>query len=88
MNRNLRIGSDGGRVAINWRDGQPSGHALLLERMAVQQGQLPLLKLSVLDAKGQVIAYAWSDPDADRIGISLGWIQVGLEVAPVSSAKP
>lgn len=37
-------------------------------------------KLSVVeDASGQTLAYAWANPEATRIGINLGWVQVGLE---------
>ncbi len=79
MHRDLRIGSEGGRVDVNFRDGQASGYSLLLETLIVQDGELPLLKLSVVDRAGQVIAYVWSDPDSKRIGINLGWIQVGLQ---------
>ncbi|MFZ2236214.1 MAG: hypothetical protein WAV67_07550 [Dokdonella sp.] len=79
MNRDLRIDSEGGRTNLNFRDGQASGYSLLLETLVVQDGELPLLKLSIVDGAGQVIAYAWSDPDAQRIGINLGWIQVGLQ---------
>lgn len=79
MNRDLRIDSEGGRTNLNFRDGQSSGYSLLLETITVQDGDLPLLKLSIVDSAGQVIAYAWSDPDAKRIGINLGWIQVGLQ---------
>lgn len=79
MHRDLRIGSEGGRVDVDFRDGQASGYSLLLETLVVQDGELPLLKLSIVDSAGQVIAYAWSDPDAQRIGINLGWIQVGLQ---------
>ena len=79
MHRDLRIGSEGGRVDVNFRDGQASGYSLLLETLVVQDGELPLLKLSVVDRAGQVIAYVWSDPDSKRIGINLGWIQVGLQ---------
>ena len=81
MNRDLRIDSEGGRTNVNFRDGQASGYSLLLETLVVQDGELPLLKLSVVDGAGQVIAYAWSDPDAKRIGINLGWVQVGLQAS-------
>lgn len=81
MNRDLRIDSEGGRTNVNFRDGQASGYSLLLETLVVQDGELPLLKLSIVDGAGQVIAYAWSDPDAKRIGINLGWIQVGLQAS-------
>jgi hypothetical protein len=46
---------------------------------------VPVLKLSVVgDADGSTLAYAWANPEATRIGINLGWVQVGLEreVAP------
>ena len=82
MNRDLRIDSEGGRTNVNFRDGQASGYSLLLETLVVRDGELPLLKLSIVDGEGQVIAYAWSDPDAKRIGINLGWIQVGLQSSP------
>src|SRR5690606_39040454 len=47
MNRELKIGSEGGRVALRWRDGEAAGYSLVLERLAVQGGELPLLKLSI-----------------------------------------
>ena len=81
MHRDLRIGSEGGRINVDFRDGQASGYSLLLETLVVQDGELPLLKLSIMDSAGQVIAYAWSDPDSKRIGINLGWIQVGLDTS-------
>ena len=81
MHRDLHIGSEGGRIDVDFRDGQASGYSLLLETLVVQDGELPLLKLSIVDAAGQVIAYAWSDPDAKRLGINLGWIQVGLQAS-------
>ena len=82
MNRELRLGSEGGRVALKWRDGQPSGYSLMLERATYRDGNVPVLKLSVLDdATGSTISYAWSNPEAERIGISLGWIQVGLSLS-------
>jgi hypothetical protein len=87
MARSLQLASEGGRVALNWRDGQPSGYSLLLERLAYRDGEVPVLKLSIIDeATTQALAYAWADPDAARIGINLGWIQVGLERDAVSGA--
>jgi len=80
MNRNLRIGSEGGRVALAWRDGKPSGYSLGLERLTYRDGGVPVLKLSVIDdGSGRTLAYAWANPEATRIGINLGWVQVGLD---------
>jgi hypothetical protein len=80
MDRSLRIGTEGGRAALVWRDGKASGYSLMLERLTYREGDVPVLKLSVIeDASGQTLAYAWANPEATRIGINLGWIQVGLD---------
>lgn len=89
MNRNLRIGSEGGRIALAWRDGKPSGYSLGLERLTYRDGNVPVLKLSVIDdGSGRTVAYAWANPEATRIGINLGWVQVGLDRgAPAAANK-
>lgn len=80
MDRALRIGSEGGRYALKWRDGNASGYSLVLERLTYREGNVPVLKLSVVgDADGSTLAYAWANPEATRIGINLGWVQVGLD---------
>ena len=81
MDRSVRIGSEGGRFALKWRDGNSSGYSLSLERLTYREGNVPVLKLSVIeDADGHALAYAWANPDATRIGINLGWVQVGLDL--------
>ena len=80
MDRALRIGTEGGRYALKWRDGNASGYSLVLERLTYREGNVPVLKLSVVgDADGATLAYAWANPEATRIGINLGWVQVGLD---------
>jgi hypothetical protein len=87
MNRTLRLGNEGGRAALAWRDGKPSGYSLGLERLTYREGNVPVLKLSVIeDASGRTLAYAWANPEATRIGINLGWIQVGLARAALAPA--
>jgi hypothetical protein len=82
MNRGLRISNEGGQANLAWRDGKASGYSLELERATYRDGNIPVLKLSVVeDASGRTIAYAWANPEATRIGINLGWVQVGLDVA-------
>jgi hypothetical protein len=88
MNRGLRISNEGGRANLAWRDGQASGYSLELERATYRDGNVPVLKLSVVeDASGRTIAYAWANPEATRIGINLGWVQVGLDVASSVSTQ-
>jgi len=83
MDRSMRIGNEGGRSPVRFRDGTPSGYSLQLERLTYRDGNVPVLKLSVVaDADGRTVAYAWSEPRAARIGLNLGWIQVGLDAAP------
>jgi hypothetical protein len=80
MNREIRLGSEGSHATLTWRDGKPSGYSLGLERVTYREGNVPVLKLSVLDdATGTTLAYAWTNPEATRIGINLGWVQVGLD---------
>lgn len=85
MDRSIRLGSEGGRAPLLWRDGKRSGYSLSLERLTYRDGNVPVLKLSVLDdADGRTLAYAWANPQATRIGINLGWVQVGLDRASSS----
>lgn len=80
MDRSIRLASEGGRTPLAWRDGQPSGYSLMLERLTYRDGNVPVLKLSVVEeATQRTLAYAWADPHAARIGINLGWVQVGIE---------
>ncbi len=80
MDRAVRVGSEGGRSPVRFRDGTPSGYSLLLERLTYRDGNVPVLKLSVVaDADARVLAYAWANPEATRIGLNLGWLQVGLD---------
>ena len=88
MNRGLRIGSEGGRFALAWRDGTASGYSLMLERLTYRDRNVPVLKLSVVeDANGHTLAYSWANPEATRIGINIGWVQVGLD-RDAGSASP
>jgi hypothetical protein len=87
MNRHVKVENEGGRSELTWRDGKPSGYSIGLERLTYREGNVPVLKLSVIeDATGRALAYAWANPQATRIGINLGWVQVGLERASVTTA--
>lgn len=80
LQQDLVLGSEGGEAPLRWRDGGEAGWSLRLERLTFQEGSVPVLRLAAIDnADGSVLAYAWADPDARRIGLNLGWLQVGLE---------
>jgi hypothetical protein len=38
-----------------------------------------VLKLGIVEtASGKTVAYTWANPEAERIGINLRWIQAGF----------
>ena len=87
MQKDLRIGSEGGRVALAWRDGKLSGYSLQLERLTYRDGNMPVLKLSLVeDAGDRTLVYAWANPEATSIGLNLGWVQVGLSREAAATA--
>lgn len=80
LRRDLRLHSEGGRVALRYRDGAASGYSLELARLTYRESNTEVLRLAVIeDASGKMLSYVWADPESRRIGLSLGWLQVGLE---------
>lgn len=87
LDRDLRLSSEGGRAVLKWRDGSPSGYTLELERTAYPERKLTVLQLNVIDDRsGAALTYAWTDPQAQAIGLNLGWLQVGF--ARAAPARP
>lgn len=79
LQRDLRLSSEGGRAALHWRDGSPSGYSLELERTSYPERKLTVLQLNVIDdASGRTMTYVWSDPAVAAIGMNLGWLQAGF----------
>jgi hypothetical protein len=79
LQRDLHLSSEGGRVALHWRDGAPSGYSLELERTSYPERKLSVLQLNVIDdASGRTMTYVWSDPGVGSIGLNLGWLQAGF----------
>ena len=50
-----------------------------LAQLTYQATQTPILKLAMLDKEGYAFTYIWANPEADRLGINMRWMQVGLE---------
>lgn len=88
LQRDLRLSSEGGRAALHWRDGAPSGYSLELERTSYPERKLSVLQLNVIDdGSGRTITYAWTDPAVGTIGLNLGWLQVGFGPAPAPGTE-
>jgi hypothetical protein len=70
--RGLMIHDQGGRLRINDR------FSAELAQLSYRNGTR-VLKLGIVDnASGKTVAYTWGDPDSERIGINLRWIQAGF----------
>jgi hypothetical protein len=88
LNRELRLSSEGGRVPLRWRDGASSGYSLELEHTTYPERKLSVLQLNVIDdASGKTVTYAWTDPQADALGLNLGWLQVGFSQSAGTGAR-
>ena len=60
--------------------GDPMGYAVQLSRVPASGERPAMLRLSVIEeSSGKTEAYAWGALDARRLGLHLGWLQVGLE---------
>lgn len=61
--------------------GKPSGWSVELARLTYQETRTAVLKVGLIDeATGETVAYAWANPEAERIGINLRWAQIGLRL--------
>ncbi len=77
--RSLALHSEGAEVSLVDADGTPMGYRVELARLTRSGSNTHLLKLTLVDeATGKAAAYAWGDPHAHRLGVNLGWAQVGL----------
>jgi hypothetical protein len=90
MQNGLRLSSEGGRVALHWRDGASSGYSLELERTSYPERKLSVLQLNVIDdSSSKTLTYVWTDMHANAIGLNLGWLQGGFteQVATPAGAR-
>lgn len=77
--RGLRLHDAGDQIRLRGEDGKELPYRIELARLTYEQTQVPVLTLRVLEAEsGRLIAYAWGEPGAKRIGINLGWLQAGF----------
>lgn len=70
--------SEGGRAEPADRNGVALGIRIELARVRWREDQPPILRLAVYENADELIGYAWADPGAVEIGLSLETVQVGL----------
>jgi hypothetical protein len=72
--RDLEIYDQGGMVRINEK------YSAQLAQLSYKGGA-NVLKLGIVEnTTGMTIAYTWANPDAEKIGINLRWIQAGFSL--------
>ena len=75
----LRLHNEGQIAPLVTIEGDATGYSVELARLTYQNTRVAVLKLGILDSEtGETVAYSWANPGAERIGINLGWLQVGM----------
>ncbi|HCH61592.1 MAG TPA: hypothetical protein DFR83_02225 [Deltaproteobacteria bacterium] len=83
VHKGLHMHSEGTRIPLVDADGSPIPYAVELARLTRSGSNTHLLKVTLYDSEtDKSVAYAWTDPNAARIGMNLGWAQVGLTREP------
>lgn len=77
--RDLMIHTEGQKLPLLYEDGTPSPYLIELAQLTYQNTKTPILTLALLDRNTmKSITYIWANTDATRVGMNLGWFQVGL----------
>lgn len=83
VHKGLHMHSEGTRISLMDADGTPIPYAVDLARLTRSGSNTHLLKVTLYDTEtDKSVAYAWTDPTAERIGVNLGWAQIGLTREP------
>ena len=79
VHKGLHLHNEGDRIPLVDASGEAIPYAVELARLTRSGSNTHLLKLALIDTEtDKSVAYAWTDPTAARIGINLGWAQIGL----------
>ena len=79
VHKGLHLHNEGDRIPLVDASGEAIPYAVELARLTRSGSNTHLLKLALIDTEtDKSVAYAWTEPTAARIGINLGWAQIGL----------
>ena len=85
LHKGIQLHSEGSDVALRDESGETIPYRVELARLTRSASNTHLLKLAIVDVEtDKTVAYTWTDPKAERVGINIGWAQVGLTREPVS----
>jgi hypothetical protein len=83
VQRNMQIHNEGQRIALVYDDGTPSPYMVELAQLTYPNTRTAILKLALIDKDTKKsVTYIWANTDATRIGMNLGWFQVGFTQKP------
>ena len=75
---NLKLHDQGWKMRVVKPDGTVTPYTVELSQVVFEK-KIPVLKLAIYEeGKDKALTYNWTNPEAERIGINLRWIQVGL----------
>lgn len=81
--RSLTLHDQGQRVALVDEDGTPAGYEVSLAQVTYAGTGTAVLKLAVHEAgEKEARCYVWGEPDAERLGLNVKWLQTGFTFAP------
>ena len=79
INKNLHIHSEGGKLPLLGPNDIPTGYSIQLARVTRPSSKTEVLKMSVVDDTTEdTLAYTWTTPNSERIGLNLLWARIGL----------
>ena len=85
LHRPMRLNDQGGQVSLVDAQGKSMGYRVELAHLTRSASKTSLMKLALVDeATDKTVAYAWSDPKSEIIGLNADWIQVGLKLAKIT----
>ncbi len=80
--RGLSLHTEGDRNELILPSGESIGIEVELAQLTYQNTGAAILKLALYrKGESRAFTYVWTSTDADRIGINLRWLQVGLTVS-------
>jgi hypothetical protein len=81
--QSIELHDQGGRATLVDSGGTPLGYEVELAEISYRSDARDVLRLAVIDgATGEQVGYAFAAPGSERIGLHLGWLQVGLSAVP------
>jgi CpeT/CpcT family (DUF1001) len=75
---NLKLHDHGWKTRVILPDGTVTPYTVELSQVVFEK-RIPVMKLAIYEeGKTKAVTYNWTNPEAERIGVNLRWLQVGL----------